>query len=386
VEKALIILNNNSSIYSSWIKNKVSNKYDPIIYYLEENLKYTKKEIINHINNLIKYEKIEATFFQGDYISLIDYDFITKINSHKKFIYLTDDFDNHEVNSLNALACNAIMNCCPLSSLKYEEKQLKSFFFVHESDESIFKKINLKKEIDVLFFGAMKANREELINKLKENNINFKIVGPANGNFLTYEELNKEINKSKIVINFTQTGNKNKFYSHESYPFSYLQVKGRVFISGFCGTLCISEDAPGYKLIFSEDTLPTFCNPNEMIEKINFFLKNSSALKDYTEKFTQECNKFRDGIYTKKVFEQLLQVNHKKVLKSLPIWYLRAFNLKNMRLYSKEKSIKKFLVNSLYNILIYSKYSNYKFLFIIIETLIYTPFFSLKIILNKIKI
>ena len=128
MEKALIILNNNSSIYSSWIKNKVSNKYDPIIYYLEENLKYTKKEIINHINNLIKYEKIEATFFQGDYISLIDYDFITKINSHKKFIYLTDDFDNHEVNSLNALACNAIMNCCPLSSLKYEEKQLKSFF------------------------------------------------------------------------------------------------------------------------------------------------------------------------------------------------------------------------------------------------------------------
>ena len=123
-----------------------------------------------------------------------------------------------------------------------------------------------------------------------------------------------------------------------------------------------------------------------MIEKINFFLKNSSALKDYTEKFTQECNKFRDGIYTKKVFEQLLQVNHKKVLKSLPIWYLRAFNLKNMRLYSKEKSIKKFLLNSLYNILIYSKYSNYKFLFIIIETLIYTPFFSLKIILNKIKI
>ena len=59
----------------------------------------------------------------------------------------------HEVNTHTALSCDSIVTCCPISVLKYEEKQLNAQFIFHESDSKVFKNLNIKKEIDVLFFG-----------------------------------------------------------------------------------------------------------------------------------------------------------------------------------------------------------------------------------------
>ena len=73
------------------------------------------------------------------------------------------------------MACDGIVSCCPISVLRYEEN-LNAHFIFHESDERIFKNLNIEKDIDVLFFGALKANRSEYINKLKDNNINFKVI------------------------------------------------------------------------------------------------------------------------------------------------------------------------------------------------------------------
>ena len=53
--------------------------------------------MIHKINHLINENKITTGFFQGDYLSLIDYDFISNIKLKNKYFYLTDDFDMHEI-------------------------------------------------------------------------------------------------------------------------------------------------------------------------------------------------------------------------------------------------------------------------------------------------
>ena len=60
------------------------------------------------------------------------------------------------------------MTACPISKLKYNEKNLDASFFMNESDCDLFKNLNLEKDIDILFFGAFKADRVKYLNKLEK--------------------------------------------------------------------------------------------------------------------------------------------------------------------------------------------------------------------------
>ena len=344
MDKAIIILPTDSTIFTTWIKSKVEKRCSkPFFFFLDQNYHLSKKQIIKKINEVVKKQEINFGFFQGDYISLIDYDFITKINCSKKYLYLTDDFDMHEVNTLTALACDGVITACPISVFKYKEKNLNAHFVFHESDERVYKNLNINKDIDVIFFGTLKADRIKFIDKLKESKINLKIVGPADNNsaLVSNEELNKLINRSKIVLNFSSTGYKNKFYSHKTFAFNYLILKGRVVISGLCGSLCISEHAPAHKLIFREDALPEFKDAEEMITKIKYFLNDENALKNQTTKFANACKSYSDEVY---------------------------------------------ILNTTDNLCELFKFKNYLNLVIIFETIVYLPLMIIKILFNKLKI
>ena len=389
MDKAIIILPTDSIIFTIWIKSKVEKKHiNPYFFFLDQNYHLSKKQIIKKINEVIKNQNINFGFFQGDYLSLIDYDFIAKINLNKKYLYLTDDFDMHEVNTLTALACDGIISACPISVLKYKEKNLNACFAPHETDERIYKNLNIQKDIDILFFGALKANRIEFINKLKKNKINIKIVGPANNNdaLVSNEELNQLINRSKIVLNFSSTGNKNKFYSHKTFAFNYLISKGRVLISGLCGSLCISEYAPAYKLIFKEGVLPEFNDAEEMITKIKYFLNNKNALKNQTEKFTKECKAYSDGVYMSGLFKRLTSKSHKKKVNKFPFWYTRIFYIKRTRIYGKNKHFLSYILNTTEDLYELFKFKNYFNLLIIFETILYLPLIIVRILFQKLKI
>jgi len=378
VEKALIVLNTNSPIYTDAISNKIKQKFEPIIFIVDENLNYSKAKIIELLNRKIKKHYINLGFFQGDYISIIDYNFINNLSLKKKFLYSTDDFDAHEVNCLTAIACDAVFTCCPISLLKFQEKGINAYYLFHESDPGIFKEINIKKKYDVLFYGALKANRAEYLNEIKKNYFNLKIAGPANNEFLNYEDINRLINESKIVIDFSRTGNKKKFYSHKTYPYDYLQLKGRIVGIGMSNSLCISEYAPAQKLIFKKDELLTFKNTNEMIYLIKKLLSNKNYYQESKEKFTKICKEYSDDIYFKKILNLALEKNYKKKNIQMPFWYRRLFNIKLIRLYCKNNSYKGYL-NSIYeNVL-----NNF---FLFLEYLMYTPYVLLKITINKFKI
>ena len=110
-----------------------------------------------------------------------------------------------------------------------------------ESDGNILKNYNLKKEIDVLFFGDLTSDRKEFVDFIAESGISIKKVG-YDTKFVSDEELAKLISKSKIVLNLSRTKGRSviNYVSEDVYKFFY-QWKGRVHMSGLCGTLCISE-------------------------------------------------------------------------------------------------------------------------------------------------
>ena len=213
------------------------------------------------------------------------------------------------------------------------------FYFPLEANEKIFFNKKTKKNIDVLFFGELKADRKIFIEKIKKLNINF------HSHINSRETLDDNalvdlINRSKIVINFSK--GVNKYEKNE-----YYQFKGRILISGMCGTLCLSEYSKGQDLIF-KNNYPTFKNSEEMITIIKSLLNNEKNLNILTNNFFSECKMFSDAEYFPKIVKFLSLENNKNILnKDDKINYI---NIKNrVKIFSK-KSTSKVLLKETLNI------------------------------------
>ena len=118
-----------------------------------------------------------------------------------------DDNILHEMNAITANACDLVLTHCPLSVKKYEEKGYEVFFMPCESDGDIFKNHNLKKEIDVLFFGLINQDRKEFLDYIKNSGISLKLIGEST-DFVPLKELPKIISKAKIVLNLSKSTGK----------------------------------------------------------------------------------------------------------------------------------------------------------------------------------
>ena len=360
------------------MKSKVSQLYDVENYFIDKNLNKTSKEILKEINKKITEENINVCFFQGDYLSLINYDFIEKTLFKRKYIFLTDDFDAHEVNSYSVLACDGIMTSCPISKIKYKEKNLDVSFYNHEGDEKIFKNYNLKKDIDVFFYGVIKADRKKYIEYLKSKNVKIKIIVPGK-EYLPYDEIAKYISRSKVVLNFSKTGFKNKFYSHKTYAFNYSQFKGRIFVAGHCGTLCISEYSPGQEVIFGND-IPTFKNEKEMFEILEEVLNDDVKLNYFTEKFVNKCNEYSNINHFPIVDKELSLSMNRKNVRKLPYWYLKIFIIKSIRLYAKNGNLLNLYKEYLEKILSSYIFTGFTYPILILETFLHLFFLQFGII------
>ncbi len=344
MENAVLILNSKKNFMYDYFISKLSLVYKVKTYFLDDINQLTQEQVITKINRYIIENNVKFSFFQGCYISLIDFYFISKIKTSKKILYLTDDFDVHEVNSITAKACDIVLTGCPISKLRYEEKLFESYYLPLESDDNILKNYNLKKDIDVLFFGKIKADRNIYLKKLKKEDINIKILGTDNSNFVSHIDLAKYISRSKIVVNFSQTGGKNKFYSHKTIKFNHLQLKGRVLMAGLCKTLCVSEKSPATKLIF-KDSCVYFNDYEEMCSKIKSLLEDSSNLDEKTLNFHKVAIQYADTNYFPLIAEKINQCKNKQQkLNNLPFWYKYIFFKKKIRFFFKNLK-KKFLFN-----------------------------------------
>jgi len=386
MRNTLVILNNNSKIYTPNIKAKLSYVYDNVsLFFIDENLNYSKHEIIQKINSIINEKNIFSIYFQGDYLSLINHHFINKINCEKKFLMVTDDFDTHEVNSINSLAVNSVIATDLIDVYNYKTKSLNAEFWFLEGSKKIFYNTHEEKIYDVIFFGALKADRKEYLDFLISKKINVKIIEPSKYGFLQVEEIVTYINKSKIVLNFSKAGKKNKFYSHKTYPFEYYNIKGRIMMSALCDTFCLSEDSPSLKIIYENNQIPTFKNKEEMYEKINFLLNNEKDFEKIKLNFINKLKKYEDSVYFPILHKKIVEQNNRKKVDNLPLWYLRIYFIKSYKMYGKTINFMPFIKTISNNINECFAYNKQAAFFLIPEGILYFIYISCKILLNKIK-
>ena len=307
---------------SFFYERKFSRAFNTTILYISDYLNKNNYTIAKKINSTIKEKNISIVLFEGDHISIFDLKFIRLIDDNvKKGLFLQDDYMYHYINRITASECDFVLTGCPLSVLKFQELGYNSFFLPVESDGTIFKNYGEKKKHDVLFFGRVKNNRSEITKYLKEKGIKVFECGPYDSISDTPEKLAKLINKSKIVLNFTESDNtKKKHNPYSFFKYSY-EMKGRVYFTGLCETLCISEYSPPNELLFDDNELPHFFNKEDCLNIITDFLSNNLKLENATKKYSQKCLMYEDGYYIQKIKNFIENNKRKNVKINIPYWY-----------------------------------------------------------------
>ena len=377
-------------LHEFWFE-KFKKGNDVNIFFINEYANKTNFEIIKKINEIISIKNVNLVLFEGDHVSIIDYDFINKIDQNvKKGLFLGDNMEWHQVNMITGSACNFILPEDPISVLKFREVGYESFFTPVEGNEEIFKDYNLEKDIDVLFFGRLKADREDYINVLKKNNINYKFVTPYLDESNTMEKLAKLINRSKITVALTKSQNGKRYFNPLKNFENFFQLKGRVFMTGLCNSLCVSEFCPSYDLIFPKNLIPIFNNKDEFLKLIKNYLLNDNLLKEKTKLFYKETQRYADINYINEINEFIQncpKISHTKP--KIPIWYIYLFQNQFLRLRFKNSLFIPFLSQIREIILDFNRKNikNYlfKILFLTFLTLRYFPLLSFKKISNIFK-
>lgn len=326
--------------------SKFSNFYDIEHLYISNLKNKNFVELTNHINEIIKNKKIDVVVFDVDYFKFLNFFFINEIICKKKILLTGDDIGLHELHSITASACDLVLTHCPLSVLKYREKGYEAHLFYCELN-NIKKTGNVKKDIDVLFYGHITPDRKEFLDYISESGISLKNVGHSTEIVgLPIQELTEVISRSKIVLQLskTRTNSVLNYGSERAFRF-YYQFKGRMIIAGYLGSACVAEYAPGTELVFSKDELPTFYTKEECVKILKKILQDENLLKMHTDKLNLRVNDFCDDI---KNFQPIYNTIEKKssrkvVLSKIPYWYLRIsakyILIKNIKLSNFIKTI-----------------------------------------------
>jgi len=122
-----------------------------------------------------------------------------------------------------------------------------------------------EKTVNVSFYGQKYSNREEM---LKGLDVECYGGGWENG-FVPFTEMAKGIGASKIGINFSMGGDGRS-----------KQMKLRPFEICACGTLCLTEDAPGLSdfYVIGEEVI-IFKTKEELKELIDYYLEHEDERK-----------------------------------------------------------------------------------------------------------
>ncbi len=364
MEKILFIFKD-QPWYIKHINIKFSKKYKSKNFYLSKNVNISRKQIVSKINNIIKNYEIKKVFFDVDYNSYIDANFISIIESENKIGFSFDTEENLKKIQRILSVCTHFLTAEPKYLNKFNSKT-KSLFFPLETSELIFKNLKIKKKYDILFIGEAKGDRINYLNDINNLKIKKKFL-INNKNKKNNSKLNKIINESKIVLNFSKGISK---YSEKNYD----QFKGRILISGLAGTFCLSEKYKSSKYIFKK-SYPHFNNSKDLKKIIFNLLVDEKKLKKLTNSFVTSCKNYSDKLYIK-VIKKFL--NKKNKSKKLEIDLREMLNIFKI---SSKKNNPKIYIKNVYEILLELKNSknSINFFLIILNIVIGTFYFVINI-------
>jgi hypothetical protein len=284
------------------------------------------------MNNLIIKEKIEKVFFDIDYTSFIDKNFISQILSPKKILYSFDCEENFEKIKNNSKVFSHFFLAEPKITKNIKEK-INYLYFPLECNEKKFFKKKIEKKYDVFFFGESRPDRIKFLKSLDTLNLKKKILLDTK-NSVDIKKINILMNQSKIVLNFSGGINKKTKKTFD-------QIKGRILMSGLAGTFCLSQDYESKKLIFKRN-FPTFTNTDQMLKQINLLTRNNKKLYKISKEFSTSCKKYSDKLY---IYEIIKFLNKRNKCNYSELEFKEIINI--YKISSKKNSTKIYLKNVL---------------------------------------
>lgn len=289
-------------------------------------LKAGSRGLLAHLQHMVRESPPQFVLLDLDYFYLFDLELIEGIGpSTKKVLISFDDLVLHQINSINASACDLVLTADPLSVLKYRELGMNAEYFSLEASKEIYFDRKIQKDIDVLHFGSLKADRRDFIDYLIAKGIKLHLIGREHGH-VPPQELAEYIARSKIVVNFSKSN-----YSEQvnlgirhAHRF-YLQFKGRVIESGLCRTACVSEYSPSLRLLFSEQEVPDFRTGEECHRILALLLESEKDRSQLADRlYERVVRDFEDSAQIRAIVAAIEGAKRNRAnLVIAPPWYWR---------------------------------------------------------------
>mgnify|MGYP006295947381 FL=1 len=228
----------------------------------------------------------------------INYKNISKLSKRTKtWYFFMDPLSTAFKVKAHKYAVNSTFSSATFSSINnlFKKKGTKSFFITEGFDADIYhpSKINVEKKYDVIFVGTATAKRKLFIEFLRENGVKIVCFGKGWGTHSVYlDQLAEKYREAKIILNFTR---------------GKVGFSDRLLLAMGTGSMVLTEYCTDAEKLFKKGKhLDWFKNRNELIDLINFYLKNADLREDIAEsgaKFVHKNYTWKN--ITRKILEKV---------------------------------------------------------------------------------
>ncbi|WP_236632956.1 CgeB family protein [Endozoicomonas elysicola] len=230
-------------------------------------VKYGREKACSILKEIVLTYKIDTIFITlfEDYFEHSDLKYFRDSLGIDLVLWLFDDDKRyHKTKALVDCSSKAVTTIAERHH-KRLEMGLNSVLCQFSANHSIYRKMDLTKDIDVSFVGQCFEDRKNYIDYLLKEGINVKAWGNGWGTGrLGQSELIEVYNRSKIVLNFSAA------FGNPDLRF----VKGRIFEITATGAFLLTEKTDELDLYLSIGTeCDIFDNKEELLSKINYYLQ-----------------------------------------------------------------------------------------------------------------
>jgi len=283
--------------------------YFKSVYPINYTTLYAKKgmqEAENHILKMLEEKRIDYIFFSPGESCLLRLNFFKEIRLSNEKIKLVTIFSDPEAlffenDIYYAQASDVAWIFNPAMKNIFESYQVTTIYGQLFDKEKYLEitKHDYEQNIEISFIGGeYRSNRREFIQCVEETYKNFYLAGfGTKKGWISTTKKNEIISRSKIHLNFsgvhsTQKGIHNRM----------TQLKGRLYEIVLLGSLPISEYGIGLDIRYRNE-IPTFKNKKEMMDLIEFYIKNPDKRLEKIAKLKEIVN---DEHNTEKIIGKLL--------------------------------------------------------------------------------
>tara|TARA_Y100000034_G_scaffold20722_2_gene23730 strand:- start:2038 stop:3714 length:1677 start_codon:yes stop_codon:yes gene_type:complete len=293
--------------------------------------------------SLVKKEKPDYVFVivGRDELTIETMEMIKKISPKTKIIALVGD-DDTQFETLKRyqgffVDCNLIAQ--PNYEKNYRKNGMKNIYPTVGVNLDIYKSMNTKKIYDVTFIGAPSKPRLDILRFLVNNKVNLKIFGRGWENYSEFKDIYLGSLETENVIKVINQTKINLALSKNTL--GVLHFKGRVFELPACKSFTLVDYFSGYMKFFKKDKeIVMFKNENDLLEKINYYLKNEKEREKIADNSYKKIIKNHNILVTfKKMFKKIME-NKEIFSPKIPIIKKKIITLKKEDLHKNPEEIK----------------------------------------------